>query len=332
MIPQFSISPTKLLPNPGRWLKIILQKSRKSRKIFLLFYLLCINHLRTMEELLSKIHRIETKHLTNLYRHLESIFANVSLPSHDLQHHIRVWLHCRGLLIELHKAGLTITEQLIENALIACFFHDVGLTKTLDEQHGAEGAALCKQYISQIADLSDTQKTSIVKAVELHDDKSVKQHPVTKPDDMLNLGLLVSTADDLDALGHIGVFRYTEIYLKRGIGIDQLPRKVMANVRNRFTSFTNAYSSLHRYSDRQRQRYREIMDFFTKLEGEITQGVSTYDSAYSVVSLLEEKLVKQLNSIEQTIEYALNTLTASYPLTFFKRLQSELVVTSSIPI
>ncbi|MEY1639412.1 HD domain-containing protein [Tenuifilum osseticum] len=285
-----------------------------------------------MEELLSKIHRIETKHLSNLYRHLESIFNNVSLPSHNLQHHIRVWLHCRGLLIELHKAGLTITEQLIENAIIACFFHDAGLTKTLDEQHGAEGAELCKQYLSHFPDLTESQKTLILKAVELHDDKSVKQHPVTKPDDMLDLALLVSTADDLDALGFVGVFRYTEIYLKRGISIDQLPRKVLANLRNRFTSFTNAYSSLHRYSDRQRQRYREIMDFFTKLEGEISQGITYQDSAYAVVNTLHEQLVIQSNSIEQTIDYALSTLTASYPLTFFKRLQLELEVTSAIPI
>lgn len=285
-----------------------------------------------MEELLSKIHSIEAKHLSNLYHHLESVFMNVSLPSHDLNHHIRVWLHCRGLLVELHKAGLEIPVQLIENAIIACFFHDTGLTITLDEQHGHQGAELCKQFISYIDDLPETEKKSILKAVELHDDKSVKQQPVTKPDDMLNLALLVSTADDLDALGYIGVFRYTEIYLKRGITIDQLPRKVMINLRNRFTSFTNAYSSLHRYSDRQRQRYRETMDFFTKLEGEISQGLSTHDSALAVVSLLDEKLVKQSNSIEQTIEYALNTLTASYPLTFFKRLQSELEVTSAILI
>lgn len=285
-----------------------------------------------MEELLSKIHSIETKHLSNLNHHLDSIFASVSLPSHNQKHHIRVWLHCRGLLIELHKAGLTITEQLIENAIIACFFHDTGLTKTLNENHGAEGAALCKQYISQIADLNDTQKTSIIRAVELHDDKSVKQYPVTKPDDMLDLALLVSTADDLDALGYIGVFRYTEIYLKRGIGFDQLPRKILANLRNRFTSFMNAYSSLHRYSDRQKQRYLQTMDFFTKLEGEISQGITHQDSAYAVLITLYEQLVIQSNSIEQTIDYALNTLTASYPLTFFKKLQLELEVTSAIPI
>ncbi len=285
-----------------------------------------------MEELLSKIHRIEAKHLLHLYHHLENLFMNVSLPSHDLQHHIRVWLHCRGLLVELHKAGFQIPEQLIENAIFACFFHDTGLTKTLDEQHGIQGAELCKQYINQYITISEIDKILITKAVELHDDKSVKQQPVTKPDDMLNLVLLVSTADDLDALGLTGVFRYTEIYLKRGISMDQLPRKVMANLRNRFTSFTNAYSSLHQYSDKQRQRYVETMDFFTKLEDEISQKQAAQDSTITVVNLLNEMLVNQSNSIEQTIDYALNTLTAGYPLNFFKKLKAELEVTTAIPI
>lgn len=285
-----------------------------------------------MEELLSKIHRVESKHLSNLYHHLQSIYTNVSLPSHDLNHHIRVWLHCRGLLIELHKAGLPIAEQLIENALIACFFHDVGLTQTLDEQHGWLGAKLCKEYLNLFNELPNTDKQLVLNAIELHDDKSVKHQPVTKPDDMLQLALLVSTADDLDALGFVGVFRYTEIYLKRGVSIEQLPRKVMVNLRNRFTSFTNAYSSLHRYSDRQRQRYRETMDFFTKLEGEISQNLTIQDSALSVVNHLNNMLVCQSNSIELTIENALSTLTASYPLTFFKRLKAELEVTSAIPV
>ncbi|HBI81912.1 MAG TPA: hypothetical protein DDY04_08240, partial [Bacteroidales bacterium] len=138
--------------------------------------------------------------------------------------------------------------------------------------------------------------------------------------------------DDLDALGLTGVFRYTEIYLKRGISMDQLPRKVMANLRNRFTSFTNAYSSLHQYSDKQRQRYVETMDFFTKLEDEISQKQAAQDSAITVVNLLNEMLVNQSNSIEQTIDYALNTLTASYPLNFFKKLKAELEVTTAIPI
>lgn len=285
-----------------------------------------------MEELLNRIHQVEVNHLHKLHASLNRIFRDVSLPSHDLNHHVRVWLFCRGLLVELHKAGLEIPTELIENAIIACFYHDTGLTQTLDEQHGSQSAQLCRLYLNELPNMDEDRKTAILTAVELHDDKSIKNKPVTKPEDLLNLNLLISTADDLDALGFIGVFRYTEIYLKRGITINDLPRKVSQNLRNRFTSFTNAFSSLHRYADRQRLRYRETIDFFARLDSEIAQGISNQDSALTVIHLLNEQLVIKNQSIEQTIDYALNTLTASFPLHFFKKLQSELEVTTAIPL
>lgn len=285
-----------------------------------------------MEELLNTIHQVEVNHLHKLHTRLNDIFRDVSLPSHDLNHHVRVWLFCRGLLVELHKAGLEIPTELIENAIIACFYHDTGLTQTLDEQHGSQSAQLCRAYLNELPRMDEARKMAILTAVELHDDKSIKNKPVTKPEDLLNLNLLVSTADDLDALGFIGVFRYTEIYLKRGIAINDLPRKVSLNLRNRFTSFTNAFSSLHRYADRQRLRYRETIDFFARLDSEIAQGISNQDSALTVIHLLNEQLVIKNQNIEQTIDYALNTLTASFPLHFFKKLQGELEVTTAIPL
>ncbi len=285
-----------------------------------------------MEELLNTIHQVEVNHLHKLHDRLNHIFIDVSLPSHDLNHHVRVWLFCRGLLVELHKAGLDIPTELIESAIIACFYHDTGLTQTLDEQHGFQSAQLCRLYLNALPNMEETRKMAILTAIELHDDKSTKNKPVTKPEDLLNLNLLVSTADDLDALGLIGVFRYTEIYLKRGITIPDLPRKVTQNLRNRFTSFTNAFSSLHRYADRQRLRYRETIDFFARLDSEIAQGIKNQDSALAIIQLLDEQLVKKHQSIEQTIEYALNTQTAGYPLHFFNKLRSELEVTSAIPL
>ncbi|QKG80165.1 HD domain-containing protein [Tenuifilum thalassicum] len=283
-----------------------------------------------MEELLNQIHAVEQKHISRIIDHLSKLYENVSLPSHDLNHHIRVWLHCRGLLIELHKAGLEITSQTIENSLISSLFHDTGLTRTLDEKHGAEGAKLCDKYLSINKDISDSCKEEILNAITLHDDKSVKNRSVKSPYEMLNLELLVSTADDLDALGYIGVFRYIEIYLKRGIPMEEMPRKVIVNLRNRFTNFLNAYSSLAKYSIRQKKRYKDTMDFFTKLDGEISQDKKSPDSAYAVVQILNEQLIEQSKSIETTIDFAQDSLTASYPLTFFKCLQGELEVTKAL--
>ncbi len=62
-----------------------------------------------MELLLERISDSEQKWLKPLYNQSKAIFEKTHLPSHDAEHHLRVWLHCRGLLIELHKAGIEIT-------------------------------------------------------------------------------------------------------------------------------------------------------------------------------------------------------------------------------
>lgn len=283
-----------------------------------------------MEELLEHIHAVEQKQLNALYKYIANVFVNTNLPSHDAQHHLRVWLHCRGLIIELHKAGVEIPQELIENAIVACFFHDSGLTIDIGEMHGKLGGQICRDYYNQHPNFSVKNIDAVVQAIESHDDKSVKSAVVTKPEDMVCLNRLVSTADDLDAIGIIGVFRYTEIYLKRGIPEHEVPKKVIKNLKNRFTSFTNGYSSLHRFTDKQRLRYIDTVNFFTELDSQMIQVINTADSQRAVFNILKEQLVEKEKTIDDTIGYAMEKITASYPLQFFSKLRSELNVTSAI--
>lgn len=283
-----------------------------------------------MEGLLEQINTVEQKQLNTLYKYISNVFANTNLPSHDAQHHLRVWLHCRGLIIELHKAGVKIPKNLIENAIVACFFHDSGLTIDIGEMHGKLGGQICRDYYNQYPNIIVKDIDAVVQAIEFHDDKSVKSGVVTKPEDMVCLNRLVSTADDLDAIGIIGVFRYTEIYLKRGIPDNELPKKIIKNLKNRFTSFTNAYSSLHRFTDKQRLRYLETANFFTELDSLMTLGTNNPDGQLAVFNILKEQLVEKENTIDETINYAMSKITASYPLQFFNKLRSELNVTSAI--
>lgn len=283
-----------------------------------------------MESLLEHIHAVEQKHLDGLYRHIDSCFASTRLPSHNAQHHLRVWLHCRGLIIELHKAGIEIPSGLVENAIVACFFHDLGLTVNIGEMHGQLGAQMCRDYFRQHPDIPVRDMDAVAQAIALHDDKTAKQGVVSSPTAMLCLNRLVSTADDLDAIGVVGIFRYTEIYLKRGIPDSELPKKVLKNLKNRFTSFTSAYSSLHRFTDRQRLRYLDTMNFFTELDLQMAVGASNPDSAMAVFGILKEQLVEKGKTAEETVDYAMGNLTASYPLQFFRRLRDELNVTSAM--
>ncbi|MGE0076263.1 MAG: hypothetical protein AB7S48_00220 [Bacteroidales bacterium] len=280
-----------------------------------------------MEQLQEQIHRLEQKHLNELYSYIIQIFSNTSLPSHDAQHHLRVWLHCKEMIIELHRAGIEITEELIECAIIACFFHDSGLTIDIGEMHGKHGGLICKEYYDEHPANKPSNFDAIIQSIECHDDKSTKQAVITNPQDMACLNRLVSTADDLDAIGIIGIFRYIEIYLKRGIAEGELPKKIIANLKNRFTSFTNTYSSLHHFADKQKVHYLETINFFSNLDSQIIQGTYNPDSELAVYKTLKEQLVEQENSIDATIAYAQKYSTASYPTHFFCKLKKELDAT-----
>lgn len=283
-----------------------------------------------MEFLLEKINSSESKWLKPLYKHSKSLFEKTHLPSHDAEHHLRVWLHCRGLLIELHKAGIKATHDTIDKAIVACFFHDAGLTLDMGEQHGFLGRKICEEFFRSNPSFLVPDLEEVLDAIEKHDDKSKKEVTAMTPYTMKTILKLVSAADDLDALGYIGVFRYAEIYLKRGIPDKEIPKKVCINLRNRFSNFLNTYSGLHKYSEKQKIRYQEIFDFFTELDALFAQETEISDSQLTVFKVLKDCLIERKLGINETIEETLSTNTKGYVLWYFSKLRKELEVTSAL--
>jgi len=283
-----------------------------------------------MELLLERISDSEQKWLKPLYNQSKAIFEKTHLPSHDAEHHLRVWLHCRGLLIELHKAGIEITYATIDKAIVACFFHDAGLSKDMSEQHGFLGRKICEDFFNQNPFFQVPDMEEVLDAIEQHDDKSKKELTTITPDTMKTVLKLISAADDLDALGYIGVFRYIEIYLMRGIPDVEIPKKVCNNLRNRFSNFLNTYSGLSKYAEKQKNRYKETYDFFTELDALISEKSELLDSQLAVFNIIKEKLVKKKMGINETIEETLRTNTKGYALWYFSKLRNELEVTSAL--
>ncbi len=283
-----------------------------------------------MELLLEKINSSEQIWLKPLYKHCKFLFKKTHLPSHDAEHHLRVWLHCRGLIIELHKAGIKATHDTIDKAIVACFFHDTGLTLDVGEKHGYLGRKLCENFFNQNKHLKVPDLEEVLDAIEKHDDKSKKIAAVSTHYTMKSILSLVSAADDLDALGYIGVFRYTEIYLKRGIPDREIPKKVTVNLRNRFTNFLNTYSGLHKYSDKQKFRYKETYDFFSDLGSLFYQESTIQDSQLEVFRVLKDCLIQRQLGINETIEETLQKNSKGYALGYFSKLRNELEVTSAL--
>lgn len=207
--------------------------------------------------------KIEDKWFEKLYSACKHIFSKTNIPSHDHDHHKRVWEICKEILTELNKLK-PLEEELIEACIIASFFHDTGLSFTLDENHGMESRILCEVFFNENSIDKPLFFYQILDAIEKHDDKEYKN----LNSDPYSLLSILCAADDLDAFGNIGVVRYTEIYLLRGIGLRQLPELVIKNLDNRFLNFENTFKEFQTLFLKHKQRYFTTRNFFEQLTNE----------------------------------------------------------------
>ena len=106
---------------------------------------------------------------------------------------------------------------------------------------------------------------SILHAIEHHDDKALISTRKLRPGEVPGLLTLLSASDDLDAFGNIGIYRYAEIYLVRGISPENLPRRIARNVKNRFDNLENTFGYLEDFILVQEKRYRQVYDFCLRL-------------------------------------------------------------------
>jgi len=213
-----------------------------------------------MEDIKARISIIENKWLNTLYTFCQDLFNNTKIPSHDHTHHIRVWEYSKEIILAL-TSNYKISDDFIESCLIASLFHDTGLTKTLNENHGIESSNICKDYFRKQNIEKPANFEEILTAIELHDDKDYKSNNHI-PNSVLSV---ICNADDLDAFGRIGVVRYTEIYLLRGINLNDLPNLVIKNLDKRFLNFEKTYKSFSNLFNKHKDRYLINRRFFENL-------------------------------------------------------------------
>ncbi|MDY6800102.1 MAG: HD domain-containing protein [Bacteroidota bacterium] len=216
-----------------------------------------------MNDIHYMIEKAEKKWLYPLYTYCQSIFLKTNIPSHDHNHHYRVWEYCKDILTAINQNN-NLNYELVEGCIIASFFHDTGLSKTVDELHGQESKKICQAYFRN--QNLDTPKhfRDILWAIEKHDDKNYQQNK-QKPESILSI---ICNADDLDAFGNIGVIRYTDIYLIRGVEMSELPKLVIQNIDNRFRHFENTYKNYTELYQKHKTRYLIARNFFKGLEEE----------------------------------------------------------------
>jgi len=218
-----------------------------------------------MTELEKHIQVAEQKWLNQLYCFCQQQFAKKHIPSHDHTHHIRVWKYSKEILNAINLT-CNITYSSVESCLIASLFHDIGLTINLGENHGNESRNICTQYFENHSLIQPENFEEILDAIEKHDDKNYK-HGNNESDSVLSI---LCNADDLDAFGYIGVIRYTEIYLLRGVNIENLPKMVIENLNKRYLNFEKTYKNFNQLFTKHKSRYLETRSFFETLLKELS--------------------------------------------------------------
>jgi HD superfamily phosphodiesterase len=208
------------------------------------------------------IEQTEATWLDPLYSHARLIFREEALPSHDHTHHMRVWNLCKTILREISSFNPGIDPSLVEGVIIAAFFHDLGMAASTREDHGRLGTELCRSWFSDSGRENPLRFGEILKAIELHDRKEEQIYaPFNREDPPEILGIL-SVADDLEAMGTIGIYRYAEIYLERGLYLEELGDRILENAKKRFNNLSSGCRLCNRLVNSYRDQYDELCYFF----------------------------------------------------------------------
>lgn len=201
----------------------------------------------------------------------EERFQDTWLPSHDQSHHLRVWNIAKALLREISAHNTTIDHSLVEGVLIASLFHDLGMASSTREDHGRLGSQLCESWFQEADRLKPLRLKEILEAIELHDIKEKRIYASFRPDSPPEILGILSVADDLEAMGTIGIYRYAEIYLARSIPLKELGTRIRENAQTRFGNLSDGCRMCHQLIETYRRQYDELLRFFEQYQLQVEE-------------------------------------------------------------
>ena len=254
---------------------------------------------------------------------LEDFFASIydekSLPSHGIDHHRRVWRYAREIIshnsFSENRPILPEPEKLI----ISCYLHDLGMSVDRGIKHGIHSRDLCLRFFF-LNKLDESRYQDVLEAIEIHDNKHYTG--TSTANDLLKI---LSAADDLDAFGFIGIYRYLEIYMARGTDLYEIGSVIKTNAEVRFMHFAKNFGRNDALFLKHKPRYDILDDFFSGYNDQ----VATYKfsgkepSGYCGVVEILDRLIK---SGENPREFQSEEQLSDDPVVrwFFRGLKEEL--------
>ena len=199
-----------------------------------------------------------------LQAYTKEIFSGTFLPSHDHTHHSRVWNIGKTLLEQIGTFNKYLDPGLVEGLLIASMFHDLGMVVTREKEHGRISREMCEDFFRQRKLKKPERYKDLLDAIERHDIKDERVYFDIDPGERPDLLTLLSLADDLEALGNIGIYRYAEIYLVRGMNLSELGIQILGNVSIRFNHISKSCALCPEILRDYRPQYAALVSFFDR--------------------------------------------------------------------
>ena len=237
------------------------------------------------EQISNSILLAEQKWKLLLEQEVESLFSEIWLPSHDLSHHKRVWFFTKELLLEFNKLNPEFTEA----AIIAAYMHDTGLTETLKPEHGEISSRMTERFLEKHPLENPVYKEELLEAIIRHDNKnySGRTQSVASP----GLYEILTTADDMDAMGALGLYRYFEIYAMRNLPVETICQAIEKNLKQRFEFLSSQFATKRELSSQNKIRYDTAINILKTLNStEISFLKKCIDSKENIPNFSDDVL------------------------------------------
>ena len=265
-------------------------------------------------QIADTVNSIEKSYKELIENYFLTVYPLNHLVSHGLIHHRRVWENVKELIMSSAIPTESIDRKFILNTITACYFHDIGMAEDPGIRHGALGRKICTEFLAR-NNMTIKEFKLALEAIEYHDDKEYLTHP----EDNKVLDIL-SVADDLDAFGICGVYRYTEIYIKRGVLLRDIGTMIINNARSRFENLEKRQGLSVDFILRQRVRYDYLINFFSEYNKQLNSYnfSSAHPSGFcGIIQILAES---DAPGIQHNIEISTKD---QFITNFFKQLKAE---------
>lgn len=216
-------------------------------------------------DLQRQIDSAEKKYKERLENFFTGVYGSSHLSSHGIDHHQRVWTYAKELFSLTNNSYIPADNSFCEKLIISCYLHDSGMSIDPGPRHGIQSRIICEQFLQQHC-LPESEFKDLLDAVEKHDKKEYSGSD--QPDELLKI---LSAADDLDAFGFIGIFRYLEIYLTRGISYRDIGSLIIVNISGRYNNFERTYGFNKELIEKHRRRYETVTYFFDNYIKQLTE-------------------------------------------------------------